>query len=99
MSAVERLQRNQIHPIVLLIRFKSAKQIKEIKDLGYSTDKISGKAVKEMYEHALKLESDYRQCISGLCKSVLISNKELKFGNFQQLSRLASSISPTFAIR
>lgn len=65
MSAVERLQRNQIHPIVLLIRFKSAKQIKEIKDLGYSTDKISGKAVKEMYEHALKLESDYRQYISG----------------------------------
>lgn len=68
MSAVERLQRNQIHPIVLLIRFKSAKQIKEIKDLGYSTDKISGKAVKEMYEHALKLESEYRQYISGLYK-------------------------------
>ncbi|XP_055614561.1 disks large homolog 5, partial [Uranotaenia lowii] len=30
-SAVERLHRNQIYPIVLLLRFKSAKQIKEIK--------------------------------------------------------------------
>lgn len=64
-SAVERLQRLQIYPIVLLLRFKSAKQIKEIKDSRYSTDKISAKAAKEMYEHTLKLESDYRQYISG----------------------------------
>jgi discs large protein 5 len=59
------LQRNQVYPIVLLIKFKSAKQIKEIKDPRYSTDKISAKAAKEMFEHALKLESDYRQYISG----------------------------------
>lgn len=58
-SAVERLKRIQIYPIVLLLRFKSARQIKEIKD------KMSEKAAKEMYEHALKLESDYRQYISG----------------------------------
>ena len=64
-SAVERLQRLQIYPIVLLIRFRSSKQIKEIKDSRYSTDKISAKAAKEMYEHALKLESDYKQYISG----------------------------------
>ncbi|EDW39500.1 GL10045 [Drosophila persimilis] len=41
-SAVERLQ---IYPIVLLLRFKSAKQIRDIRDFG--TDKISAKAVKE----------------------------------------------------
>lgn len=58
-SAVERLKRIQIYPIVLLLRFKSARQIKEIKD------KMSEKAAKEMYEHALKLESDYRQYITG----------------------------------
>lgn len=58
-SAIERLKRIQIYPIVLLLRFKSARQIKEIKD------KMSEKAAKEMYEHALKLESDYRQYISG----------------------------------
>lgn len=65
MAAVERLQRAQIYPIVLLLRFKSAKQIKEIKDSRYSTDKISAKAAKEMYEHTLKMESEYRQFISG----------------------------------
>lgn len=66
-SAVERLHRQNIFPIVLLLRFKSAKQIKEIKDSRYSVDKISAKAAKEMYEHALKLEVDYRQLISGKC--------------------------------
>ena len=61
--AVERLQRLQIYPIVLLLRFKSAKQIREIRD--FNTDKISAKAANEMYERALKLESDYKQYISG----------------------------------
>lgn len=58
-SAVERLKRIQIFPIVLMLRFKSARQIKEIRD------EMSEKAAKEMYEHALKLESDCRQYISG----------------------------------
>lgn len=62
-SAVELLQRLHIYPIVLLLRFKSAKQIREIRDFG--TDKISAKAAKEMYERALKLESEYKQYISG----------------------------------
>lgn len=56
---MERLKRIQIFPIVLLLRFKSARQIKEIRD------ELSEKAAKEMYEHALKLESDCRQYISG----------------------------------
>lgn len=70
-SAVERLHRLQIFPIVLLLHFKSAKQIKEIqeKDSRYPADKISLKAAKEMYEHALKLESDYRHYISGTVQS------------------------------
>ncbi|KAJ6633526.1 Disks large like 5 [Pseudolycoriella hygida] len=64
-SAVERLHRLQIFPIVLLLNFKSAKQIKEIQDDSrYSADKLSLKAAKEMYEHALKLKSDYRHYIS-----------------------------------
>uniref|UniRef100_A0A182U1X5 Discs large MAGUK scaffold protein 5 n=1 Tax=Anopheles melas TaxID=34690 RepID=A0A182U1X5_9DIPT len=74
MAAVERLQRAQIYPIVLLLRFKSAKQIKEIKDSRYSTDKISAKAAKEMYEHTLKLESEYRQFISGVISGVNITH-------------------------
>lgn len=35
LSAVERLHRNKIFPIVLLLKFKSAKQIKEIKEPRY----------------------------------------------------------------
>lgn len=64
-SAVDRLQRMQIYPIVLLLRFRSAKQIKEVKDSRSSSDKISAKAAKEMYEHNQKLESEYGQLISG----------------------------------
>lgn len=56
----------QIYPIVLLLRFKSAKQIKDLKENTFgTTDKNSAKAAKEMYERALKFESDYKQYISG----------------------------------
>ena len=66
LASVRRLQYHRIYPIVLLIRFKSTKQIKEVKDTRYLSDKTSAKAAKEMYEHALKLESEYRQDISGM---------------------------------
>lgn len=58
----------QVYPIVLLLRFKSAKQIKDLKENTFGTaDKNSAKAAKEMYERALKFESDYKQYISGRC--------------------------------
>lgn len=63
-QSVERLHKHQIYPIVLLMKFKSTKQIKEVK--VNVTDKVSAKAAKEMYEHALKLESECRQYISGM---------------------------------
>ncbi|XP_017769494.1 PREDICTED: disks large homolog 5 [Nicrophorus vespilloides] len=65
-SSVEKLHRHQIFPIVLLIKFKSTKQIKEIKDTIYSSDKLSGKAAKEMYEHCQKLEAEYRHQITAV---------------------------------
>lgn len=63
-SAVERLYRNQIYPIVLLIRFKHARQIKDI-ITKQMMNSISAKAAQEICDHAQKLESDYRQFISG----------------------------------
>lgn len=72
-TAVERLKRIQIYPIVLLLRFKSSRQIKEIKD------KMSEKAAKEMYEHALKLESDYRQYFTGNYQTILFSEEIIAF--------------------
>ncbi|XP_048260294.1 disks large homolog 5 isoform X7 [Bombus affinis] len=63
-ASIERLHRHQIYPIVLLIKFKSTKQIKEVKDSRYPSDKVSAKAAKEMYEQALKLEAEYKHYIS-----------------------------------
>jgi len=40
-----------------LVKLKSTKQAKEAKDSQSSHDKISVKAAKVMYEHALNLES------------------------------------------
>ncbi|XP_043667524.1 disks large homolog 5-like isoform X6 [Vespula pensylvanica] len=65
-ASIERLHRHQIYPIVLLIKFKSTKQIKEVKDSRYPSDKVSAKAAKEMYEQALKLEAEYRHFISAV---------------------------------
>lgn len=47
------------------MKFKTPKHIKEVKDVRFAIDKVSAKAAKEMYEHALKLESEYRNYISG----------------------------------
>jgi len=63
-SGIERLQRAQLYPIVLLVKFKSPKQIREIKDLR--CDKITAKAAKELYEHSLKVESEYKHLITGM---------------------------------
>ena len=68
MEAVERLHQNQIYPIVLLIKFKSVKQIKEIKDPRYLAEKISQKDAKNMYESTQTLEADYKPYISSKIK-------------------------------
>ncbi|CAH2230037.1 jg20247 [Pararge aegeria aegeria] len=62
---IEKLHKHQIYPIVLFIKFKSFKQIKEVKDTRYPADKVSAKAAKEMYEHGLKVENEYRNYISA----------------------------------
>lgn len=67
-ATIEKLHKQQIYPIVLLIKFKSTKQIKEVKDTRFPSDKVSAKAAKEMYEHALKLENEFRNYISGVYK-------------------------------
>merc|ERR1712037_833177 len=63
LGSVERLHQNQIYPIVLLIKFKSVKQIKEIKDPRYS-EKISQKDAKNMFESTESLALDYKNYIS-----------------------------------
>ncbi|XP_059475211.1 disks large homolog 5 [Neocloeon triangulifer] len=65
LNAISRLHRLQIYPIVLLIRFKSTKQIREVKDSRFM-EKVSAKAAKEMFEHGVKLEADYRHLITAV---------------------------------
>lgn len=73
-ASIEKLQKHQIYPIVLLIKFKSTKQIKEFRDTRYTMDKVSAKAAKEMYEHALKLETEFKSFISGTYLNIIIES-------------------------
>uniref|UniRef100_A0A2R5L5D5 Putative membrane-associated guanylate kinase maguk n=1 Tax=Ornithodoros turicata TaxID=34597 RepID=A0A2R5L5D5_9ACAR len=66
LSAVERLNKCHIFPIVIFIKFKTTKQIREVKDSTYLTEKVTTKAAKEMYEHALKIESEHKHLISAV---------------------------------
>ncbi|XP_011314255.1 disks large homolog 5 isoform X2 [Fopius arisanus] len=68
-ASIERLHRHQIYPIVLLIKFKSVKQIKEVKDSRYPSDKISAKAAKEMHEQSLKIEAEYKHYVSDIIQA------------------------------
>lgn len=53
--------------VVLLVKFKSTKQIREVKDaVRFSLDKLSGKAAKEMFEHGHKLEAEYRHLVTAV---------------------------------
>ena len=66
---MEKLQQQNIYPIVILIKFKSVKHIKEINiwDARGGTghqDKPSMKDAKNMQELSLKVEQDYKHLIS-----------------------------------
>ena len=63
-SSVEKLHQNQIYPIVILIKFKSIKQMKEVKDPRYQADQLSQKDAKNIYEHSMKQEQEFRHLIS-----------------------------------
>ena len=68
-SSVEKLQQQNIYPIVILIKFKSVKHIKEINiwDSRGGTgqqDKPTMKDAKNMQELSIKLEQDYKHLIS-----------------------------------
>ncbi|KAJ1144360.1 hypothetical protein NDU88_010659, partial [Pleurodeles waltl] len=57
--AIERLHSIHIYPIVLFIRYKSAKQIKEQKDPIFLRDKVTQKHSKEQFDVAQKIEQEY----------------------------------------
>lgn len=63
---MERLHRHNIYPIVLLLKFRHHKQIREVCDSHLtSSERISQKEAKEMFELANKMEQEYKHVISG----------------------------------
>uniref|UniRef100_A0A8C8FUF2 Discs, large homolog 5a (Drosophila) n=1 Tax=Oncorhynchus tshawytscha TaxID=74940 RepID=A0A8C8FUF2_ONCTS len=64
--AIERLHSVHIYPIVIFIRYKNAKQIKEQKDPVYLRDKVSQKHSKEQFEVAQKIEQEYSTFFTGI---------------------------------
>ena len=72
-NAVGKLQQNQIYPIVLLIKFRGVKQLKEVNFWdprnGYQQDQPNTKDAKNMHEHSLKLEQEYKHLISDVVQA------------------------------
>ncbi|XP_037785436.1 disks large homolog 5-like isoform X4 [Penaeus monodon] len=67
LSSVERLHRHNIYPIVLLLKFRHHKQIREVCDSHLtSSERISQKEAKEMFELANKMEQEYKHVISAV---------------------------------
>uniref|UniRef100_A0A3Q2UP41 Discs, large homolog 5a (Drosophila) n=1 Tax=Fundulus heteroclitus TaxID=8078 RepID=A0A3Q2UP41_FUNHE len=64
--AIERLHSVHIYPIVVFIRYKNAKQIKEQKDPIFLRDKVSQKHSKEQFESAQKIEQEYSKFFTGI---------------------------------
>uniref|UniRef100_A0A8C4HF63 Discs, large homolog 5b (Drosophila), tandem duplicate 1 n=1 Tax=Dicentrarchus labrax TaxID=13489 RepID=A0A8C4HF63_DICLA len=71
--AIERLHSVHIYPIVIFIRYKNAKQIKEQKDPLYLRDKLSQKHSKEQYEAAQKIEQEYSRFFTGVVQGGSVS--------------------------
>ncbi|XP_053163470.1 disks large homolog 5 isoform X5 [Hemicordylus capensis] len=64
--AIERLHSIHIYPIVIFMRYKNAKQIKEQKDPIFLRDKVTQKHSKEQFETAQKIDQDYSKYFTGI---------------------------------
>ncbi|XP_077358861.1 disks large homolog 5-like isoform X2 [Festucalex cinctus] len=71
--AIERLHSVRVYPIVIFIRYKNAKQIKEQKDPLYLRDKLSQKLSKEQFEAAQKMEQEYSRFFTGVVQGGSVS--------------------------
>ncbi|XP_044152385.1 disks large homolog 5 isoform X2 [Bufo gargarizans] len=72
--AIERLHSVHIYPIVLFIRYKSTKQIKEQKDPIFLRDKVTQKNSKEQFESAQKIEQEYSKYFTAVIQGGALIN-------------------------
>ncbi|CAL2040736.1 unnamed protein product [Caenorhabditis brenneri] len=73
-SAIERLKRCRLFPILVKIRFKSVKQLKDINE-HICGEKISSKEAKQLIEKDLKIEKD----LDGSVTLVVPSHNNVSF--------------------
>lgn len=71
--AIERLHSVHIYPIVIFIRYKNAKQIKEQKDPQFLRDKVTQKHSKEQFEIAQKTEQEFSKFFTGIVQGGSLS--------------------------
>lgn len=64
-EAIEVLHKVQIYPIVLYIKHKSPKQIREVKDTRFMPEKLTNKVAKELHEQFAEYETKYKHLFSG----------------------------------
>ncbi|XP_071954116.1 disks large homolog 5-like isoform X2 [Antedon mediterranea] len=65
-SAVERLHRLHLYPIVIFIKFKSAKQIKEQRDPRFLPERVHYKQAKELFDNAQRQEHNFKHFFSDV---------------------------------
>lgn len=71
--AIERLHHMHIYPIVIFIRYKSAKHIKEQRDPVYLRDKVTQRHSKEQFETAQKIDQEYSRYFTGVVQGGALS--------------------------
>ena len=73
MGAVERLHRHNIYPTILILKFRSVKQVREMCDALEKnlSQKISQKEAKERFEMCNKMEVEYRGLVSAVVPAVV----------------------------
>ncbi|XP_043839352.1 disks large homolog 5 isoform X3 [Dromiciops gliroides] len=72
--AIERLHSIHIYPIVIFIRYKNAKQIKEQRDPIFLRDKVTQRHSKEQFETAQKIEQEYSKYFTGIIQGGALGN-------------------------
>jgi hypothetical protein len=65
-SSVERMLGLNIHPIVLVVKFRTPSVIREVRDGSFSSSKISHKAAKELFELAGRMEMEHGKVITAI---------------------------------
>ena len=61
----ERLGILQLYPIIIFIKFKSAKQIREQKDPFFLPERLTNRQAKDLFEYSNKMEQEYKPHFDG----------------------------------